>query len=161
MNKVWYRFDRIKIDDLQQTLLLDIASAPSPNLTFYIGGDSQFHKGRVTYTTALIMLLGGKGGRGYYHTHKERSKVTIHQRLFRETFEAVETAVWINPFLETLGFEIKEIHTDLNPSSDHKSNAMVQTCLGYISGMGFEGVIKPYSWASSTVADYRTKPKRI
>lgn len=161
MEEIWYRFDRVKIDDLKQTLLLDIASAPSKNLTFYIGGDSQFHKGKVTYTTALIMLLGGKGGRGYYHTHKERNKVTIQQRLFTETYEAVAAAMWINPYLETLGFNIKEIHTDLNPSPNHKSHAMVQTCLGYITGMGFEGVIKPNSWASSTVADYRTKPKRV
>ena len=74
-----------------------------------------------------------------------------------ETFKAVKDALWLNPLLESIGYKVNEIHTDLNPNPKHPSYEMVHTCLGYIKGMGFEGKAKPHSWAASSVADYKTK----
>ena len=52
---------------------------------------------------------------------------------------------------------VDEVHADLNPSPMHESNSSVQACLGYICGMGFDGKIKPDSWAASSVAHRKTQ----
>lgn len=156
---MWNRFYGEKIDDLEQTLLTDISEAPTTELEFIVGADSQWAKGRVTYTVVVVMLLNGKGARGYYKRQitDRNHYVSMQQRLFTETYQAVEVAMWLNPILETLGYNVKEVHTDLNPSPNYPSYEVVQQCLGYIKGMGFEGKLKPESWAANSVADYRTK----
>ena len=156
---MWHRFYGEKIDDLEQTILTDISETNIDNLKFIVGADSQWAKGKVTYTVVIVMLLDGKGARGYYKKQitDRNTYVSMQQRLFTETYQAVEVAKWLNPILEQIGYEIKEVHTDLNPSPNHASYEMVQHCLGYIKGMGFEGKLKPDSWAANSVADYRTK----
>ncbi len=105
------------------------------------------------------MLYNGQGGRGYFHKHKERP-VSMKQKLYTETYEACEVGVWVNPILENMGYEVKEIHTDLNKDPLHPSNAMLKSCMGLITGYGFVGVSKPESWAAKTVANYFSKPKK-
>jgi len=159
MKEKWHRFNNEEINVLQETILTDISNAPTGDLEFIVGADSQWSKGRVTYTVAVIMLMNGKGGRGYYKKQitDRNHYVSLQQRLFTETYQAVEVAVWLNPILESIGYEVKEIHADLNPNPMYKSSEVVQSCLGYIKGMGFNGKIKPHSWAASTVSDYKTK----
>ena len=158
MIKKWKRLNGNNIEDLSDTILADIVTAETDNLEFYIGGDSQWAGGRVKFTVAIIMIKKGKGGRGYYKSVVPvESNMTIQQRLFMETFKAVKVALWLNPILESIGYKVNEIHTDLNPNPNYPSYEMVHTCLGYIRGMGFEGKIKPHSWAASSVADYKTK----
>jgi hypothetical protein len=156
---MWKTFNNKHIDNLEETILTDISNAPSNDLTFIVGADSQWSKGRVTYTVAIILLMNGKGGKGYHKTivTNRNHNVSIKQRLFTETYQAVEVAMWLNPILEQLGFEVSEVHADLNPNPNYPSAEMVSTCLGYIKGMGFEGKIKPDSWAASCTADKFTK----
>ena len=156
---MWHRFYGENINDLEETLLTDISEAPTDELEFIVGADSQWSKGKVTYTVVIVMLLNGKGARGYYKKQitDRNHHVSMRQRLFTETYQAVEVAMWLNPILESIGYEVKEVHTDLNPSPNYPSYEMVQQCLGYIKGMGFEGKLKPDAWAANTVADYRTK----
>jgi len=156
---MWKRFTNEIIDDLGTQILTDISNSPTEDLEFIVGADSQWSKGRVTYTSVIIMLMNGKGGRGYHKTHitKRNQYVSIKQRLFTETYQAVEVAMWLNPILEKLGYDISEIHTDLNPNPKYPSSEMVQQCLGYIKGMGFEGKTKPDAWAASCSADKFTK----
>ena len=156
---MWNRFYGTKINNLEQTILDDIANISTDNLKFIIGADSHWSKGKVTYTVVIVMLMDGKGGRGYYKKHitDKNHRASLQQRLFTETYQAVEVAVWLNPILEQLGYKIDEIHADLNPNPNYKSYTVVQTCLGYIKGMGFDGKIKPNAWAANTVADFRTK----
>lgn len=158
-NTIWRRFSGDFLNEtLETTLLKDIAKAPTDVvLKFYVGGDSQYHKGVVKYVTVLILRMCGKGAIGYYTIQKSKKYTTIQQRLFMETYQAVDLAVKINPILERMGYKINKIHTDLNPDPIHASHDMVKTCLGYIQGFGFEGVLKPDSWASSCVADYKTR----
>jgi len=154
----WKRFNGEDIGDLSETILSDITTADTDDLEFYIGGDSQSSMNKVKFTVAIIMVKKGKGGRGYYkNVVSPQSTMTLQQRLFMETFKAVKVALWLNPILESIGYKVNEIHTDLNPNPNYPSYEMVHTCLGYIKGMGFEGKAKPHSWAASSVADYKTK----
>ena len=154
----WKRLNGENIEDLGNTILSDIATSDTEDLEFYIGGDSQASLNNVKFTVAIIMIKKGKGGRGYYkNTIPLETNLSLSQRLFMETFKAVKVALWLNPLLESIGYKVNEIHTDLNPNPKHASYEMVHTCLGYIRGMGFEAKAKPDSWAASSVADYKTK----
>jgi len=158
MTEEWKRFSGDNVEDLSSTILTDITTAGTDDLEFYIGGDSQASLHKVKFTIAIIMIKRGKGGRGYYKSvTPPQTTMTLQQRLFMETFKAVKVAVWLNPILESIGYKVNEIHTDLNPNPNYASYEMIQTCLGYIRGMGFEGKAKPDSWAASSVADYKTK----
>nr|MBC8421832.1 hypothetical protein [Pelagibacteraceae bacterium] len=148
-----------QVTDIETTLLTDIASIRDEhNLSFYIGGDSMKRYDTTTYTIALVMLMEGKGGRGYYKNIKVVDKnISIQQRLFKETYGAVEAALFINPILESIGYNIKEIHLDINSDPNFGSYEMIKQCLGYCMGMGFEGVLKPDSWVAMECADRMSK----
>jgi len=156
---MWKRFTGERIYDLEQTLLTDIASIRNDyNLSFYIGGDSMKRYDTTTYTIVFVILKEGRGGRGFYKNIKVKEPhVSKQQRLLKETYDAVEAALFINPILESIGYNIKEIHTDLNPDPIHASNEMIKQCIGYIQGMGFVGKTKPDSWVSYEVADRFSK----
>ena len=154
---MWRRLDGTELNkSLEDTILEDVSRTDSP-LNFYIGADSHYSHKKVIYSVVLVMLKEGKGGIGYYSRNTEKGFITTQQRLFQETYYAVELAVRINPLLESIGHSVKEIHTDLNPDPNFLSSTMINQCLGYIKGMGFKGITKPYSWAASSVADVKSK----
>jgi len=153
----WYRLNGQRLDNsLEHTLLFDI-SKTSDQLNFYIGSDSHSTTKKTIFSVVLVMLKKGRGGIGYYKRIIENNTLTTQQRLFQETYYAVELATTINPILESIGHKIKEIHTDLNPNPNFMSSTMINQCLGYIIGMGFIGKTKPDSWAASSVADLKSK----
>lgn len=153
----WYRLNGNQLDfSLEETILSDI-SKTSKDLKFYIGSDSHTANKKTIFSVVLVILKKGKGGIGYYKRILENNSFTTHQRLFQETYYAVELATKINPLLESIGYKIEEIHTDLNPNPNFMSSSMINQCLGYIKGMGFIGKTKPNSWAASSVADLKSK----
>tara|TARA_Y100001963_G_scaffold21067_2_gene27070 strand:+ start:1977 stop:2459 length:483 start_codon:yes stop_codon:yes gene_type:complete len=155
---MWKRLSGTTIlDTLEDTILSDISKLEQDDLKFYIGCDSQFRRGKVVYGVVLVILREGKGGSGYFNRIHKRGRITTQQRLFQETYYAVKLATRINPLLESIGYKVEEIHTDLNPNKNYVSSTMIQQCLGFIKGMGFEGKTKPNSWAASSVADIKTK----
>lgn len=151
----WRKLDGGEID-LYTELQHDISLYENDELKFYVGTDSQQKKKRVIYVTAIILYRTGIGGNVYYLKEKE-AKVDMRTRLWNETYKAVEIAKELNDFLFKFGLRVDEVHADLNPDKIHKSNSVVQACLGFICGMGFEGKIKPHAWGASKVANKMTK----
>jgi len=150
----WRRFTGEAIDNLKDEIKKDIIENKKEELIFIIGADSVKRGSKISYVIALVILMKGHGGKGYYRKIKEYNKyITKKQRLFREAYEAVNDALWINPILESLGHEIKEIHSDLNPDPHSGSYESIRECLGYISGHGFVGVIKPDGFVAYEVCD--------
>lgn len=155
-SKLWYRLNNEPIYDIGEVLLSDIGASAYNDMKFVVGGDSQMSCDSVKYCVVVVCTTG-HGGRGYYKVIHRRGRVSRQQRLFNETYYSVKYALEINPILESVGYHIDEIHTDLNPNPKYKSSDMIQSCIGYIRGMGFEGKTKPESWASYGVADIKTK----
>jgi len=154
---MWYRLNGNQLHKtLEDTILEDITKTESP-LKFYIGADSQYAYKTIVYSVVLVMLKQGQGGIGYYKRISDKGIMTTQQRLFQETYYAVDLAVKINPVLESTGHKIEEIHADLNPDPNYLSSIMINQCLGYIRGMGFKGITKPNSWAASSVADLKSR----
>ena len=55
---------------------------------------------------------------------------------------------------ESIGEREVEVHLDLNPSKKYVSNLIVENAVGYIkSTCNVVPMIKPNSWAASSVAD--------
>lgn len=156
---MWKRFTGEQIEDLETTLLTDISNTRDEhNLSFYIGGDSMKRYVITTYTIVFVMLMEGHGGRGYYKNIKIKDKyVSRQQRLFKETYDSVKAALFINPILESVDYNIKEIHLDINSDPKFGSYEMINQCLGYVQGMGFNGILKPNSWVSMECADRMSK----
>lgn len=155
----WQRFTHEAVQDIKETILMDIANAPTDKVEFFVGSDSQFKKGKIKYITAIVMTFDGKGGRGYYMSdiQKLSYKISIRQKIIQETAMSLETAVWLNPFLESVGLEIKEIHADINQNEIHKSNVMMKECLGWIEASGYIAKAKPEAWVAMEVADRFSK----
>lgn len=47
-------------------------------------------------------------------------------------------------------------HLDINPNPEHNSSVILKEAIGYVLAQGLKPVVKPYSIAASTVADYIT-----
>ena len=154
---IWKRLTNEPITDIEEQLLIDISQSKHQDLKFYIGGDSQYRCNSIKYCIVLVMNTEGKGARGYYTTIIKKGRISRQQRLFKETYYSVKYALKFNPILESIGYNISEIHTDLNPNTNYLSSYMITSCIGYIRGMGFVGKTKPESWASYGVADIKTK----
>ena len=154
---LWKRLSGQPLDkSLEETLFIDIPIFDD-KLKFYIGSDSHSVNNKTIFSVVLVVLNKGKGGFGYYKRIFDNNIITTKQKLFQETYYAVELAIKINPYLESIGYKIEEIHTDLNPNPNFLSSSMINQCLGYIKGMGFVGRTKPNSWAASSVADLKSK----
>lgn len=162
MNAGWKTFRKVPVVDLESRLLLDIAENKDiygrQSLKFIVGGDSQFHKSFVTYTHVFVCIREGKGGFGYFRNINDTNiKISRQQRLFKETYDSVDVAMWLNPMLETLGFQVDQIHCDINSNPKYLSYDMITQVIGYVQAMGFEGVAKPHAWAAMEIADRYSK----
>ena len=156
----WKKLEGNIVNDLYTTIAQDIKATKvkfaDEDIKFYVGTDSQRKKYDVVYVTAIVLYRKKSGGSVYIL--KEREKLTdMHTRLWNETEKAIKVATELNTFLVDFNLRVDEVHADLNPDKNYKSNTLVKSCLGYICGMGFEGKVKPQAWAASKVANIHTK----
>jgi hypothetical protein len=50
-----------------------------------------------------------------------------------------------------------EVHVDVGRTQRSETRKYADSIYGWLKGMGVECKMKPYSWASSSVADWHTK----
>jgi predicted RNase H-related nuclease YkuK (DUF458 family) len=123
---------------------------------FYIGSDSQIIKNKVSIVTCLCAHNRMRGGQIFYVKEKvplERLK-SLRARMLYEAYKSLEAALELEEYI----FTKITIHLDIgsNPkkSPTHKFKDELQFL---IKSQGYDCEIKPYSWASSSVADRLTK----
>ena len=158
MREEWKRLTEEPIKDLRVTILSDIEKNKDEELSFYVGCDSQNHKGYTVFIKAITMIKKGHGGLCYYSRDRVHGKrKQMRDRLWDETLRTIEIAKMVDGILIPAGHMIEAVHLDLNPDDKHLSNCVVAECLGYIRAMGYSGVLKPDSWVASKLADRKTK----
>jgi predicted RNase H-related nuclease YkuK (DUF458 family) len=158
MKTGWRRMSDEPIKDLELVIKEDIERYKKNfEIKFYVGCDSQVHGDVVNYTKAIALRKMGCGVLAYYKVDKEKYNKNFRERLWNETYKAVETAQWVDGILMPLNYMIEEVHADLNPSPEFKSHCVMHSCLGYIKSMGFVGKVKPEAWVASGVADNKNK----
>lgn len=132
----------------------------SPTSSVYVGCDSiRFRKhGRwyAKYATVIIVHKdSSKGGKIFYDLQvmpdygKDKSP---KQRLLNEVMLAVNAALEI---IDDLDGRHLEIHLDINPNPEHKSNVAMKEGMGMvIANTGLEAKIKPHAFAAMHAADW-------
>jgi len=129
----------------------------SQQSSVYVGADSIRYKknGKWFAKYSMVIVLHMDSNRGCRLFHKSVDLPdygNLKQRLLTEVMYAIEAATEI---IDVVGSRHLEIHLDVNPSPEHKSNIAVKEALGYVRGsLGIDAHIKPNSWAASHAADH-------
>jgi len=127
---------------------------PYGNIT--IGCDSQEHAKFIKYAVTIVMRFIDENGmsHGGHVIHStiidtsKNMKSDIYTKLWAET----EITMGVAKLIGDIGLPIK-IHLDYNSDESKYSNVLYNAGIGYVKGMGYEAVGKPYAWAASHVAD--------
>jgi len=120
---------------------------------FFIGTDSQNYSKKRTcvFTTVLIAYKMHRGGSVITHRHIVPFMSSLRQRLLMEAMLSLEVAWFLDkrvPRSSIIG-----IHLDVNRNLKFKSGQYKDELVGLIMAQGFPCLIKPDSWAASSVAD--------
>jgi len=132
----------------------------SPSSSIYVGADSIRYKKNdkwfAKYSTVIILHVDSKHGCKLFHKSVDLPDYgAIKQRLLNEVMYAIEAAYEV---IDVIGDRHFEVHLDINPSPNHKSNVAVKEALGYVKGsLGVDAVIKPNSFAATHCADHLVK----
>lgn len=121
------------------------------NFNIYIGTDSKIVKDQVVLVSAICFHKPGASGRIFYLKEKVSRKKcnTLRTRMLLEAYRSLEVAMIIDEYY----VNHLEIHLDIGSTIKSKTSAYEQELTNLIVSQGYNCVIKPDSWASSSVAD--------
>lgn len=132
----------------------------SDTTKIYLGCDSEVHKKNnkwyVNYYSVVVIHHNGRNGAkvfGFKTTEIDytKDKRKPLYRLMQEVYKASELYLSL---IDSIGDREVEVHLDLNPNKKYVSNMIVDQAIGYIKGTcNVVPLIKPNSWAASSVAD--------
>lgn len=139
----------------------------NPDALIIIGGDSQKvgRKGKnktkdkfARFVTAVIVYQKDKN-KIFYEVSKEKDidpkPGKPFLRMMQETYKIADITIQLMDVLIDREFEV---HLDVNPDPQWGSNCALSSAVGYVWGtIGIEPIVKPDSWAASTVADWIVK----
>lgn len=132
----------------------------SPDSSVYIGADSIRYKKKdkwfAKYSTVIILHMDSKRGCRLFHESVDMPDYgNLKQRLLTEVQFAVAAATEI---IDVVGDRHIEIHLDINPNPQHKSNVAVKEALGWVKGsLNMDAKIKPASFAATHAADHAVR----
>jgi predicted RNase H-related nuclease YkuK (DUF458 family) len=139
----------------------------NPDAKIIIGGDSQkvskkrkkkgSHK-MARFVTCVIVYKKDKN-KIFFEVSKERDFDSNPSRPQLRMMQEVQKITSIATALIDVIIERDfEIHLDINPNKMYGSNCALGQATGYVWGiLGVEPIVKPDSWAASTVADWIVK----
>lgn len=135
-------------------------SSQSDDTCVYIGSDSERTNINgewfAIYTVVICVHIDSKHGcKVFGNTVKEKDYTkeadSPSLRLMNEVYKVAEVYLQLQ---DVLADRYTEIHLDLNPGKDYKSNQVVQQAIGYIKGVcNISPNIKPSAFAASYAAD--------
>jgi predicted RNase H-related nuclease YkuK (DUF458 family) len=126
-----------------------------------VGVDSHLHGHEYRFITVVCVYRKGRGGFYYYSSSQQNRRefkgaypVKVKARMFYEATLAIELATKIQ---ETTG-KVPVIHIDASPPDAGEVTSLFSDQLrGYVTSSGFEGVLKPWSFVSSGIANKHSK----
>ena len=153
--RTWKTVDGVKLKDVHVAM----SDALKGIRVVYIGTDSQQDGQRTQFVTVVVVHSPGKGGRAFYSVETVPRIRSLRERLLKEVWLSVATALEVNPMLAEES-EL-EVHVDANPNTKFKSSAYVKDLASMVVSQGFKAVLKPEAWAAMHVADHVVKYKVI
>jgi len=128
----------------------------NPSGHIHIGTDSQIKDGSTNYAIAICIVNPSRGGRYFFCKIMQKSHhpLSIGLRLQKEVQHSIEIAQHIQCYIDISRISV---HVDANENPIHASSKYTSGLINYVKSMGYRCFIKPYSWASFSVADRHTK----
>ncbi len=156
MKNRWHTGDGIPISF--DEILEEINSYVSDGGKIFIGTDSQIKSSSCLFVTAIC--LHSNSGRDYakYFFMKEKVELESYKVLSKRIMHEVQKSIDISVILlETHPEAEIEVHVDVGLTKKSATRKYVDIISGWLQGFGLDCKMKPYSWASSSVADWHTK----
>lgn len=161
---VWKNFEGREVGKIRDIVSQYINKNYSKgNLKVFVGSDSQRISREVFNFVNVVVLKTDDGvdrqTRIFYKRNKallksNKALVNLNYRLLNEVYESIGIAIDIS---DIVGAKNIEVHLDLNKSNQFRSNEIVNEALLACRGQNFMAVIKPDSFAASSVADRLSK----
>lgn len=155
----WFNGKKQPINDFEVQLLNSISNNQFEK-RIIIGCDSQVLGNKISFVVTVIVLSIGHGGIFFYnkqHVQFQSKYLIMQNRLFEETYRAVQVAKIVDELLKDTPYNVQQIHCDLNSNKKYKSNKAVEMCVGYITENNYKAIIKPDAYAASSIADSLTR----
>jgi predicted RNase H-related nuclease YkuK (DUF458 family) len=144
--------------DSEPALFNDIIEKISSNNAYQIHVGCDSHKRGDTYVFAIVIAgyINRRGGIFYFHRKRSKDCAldSIKYRLMKEAELAIEAARLLR---EAFPGRIISVHLDINPDKRFLSSRILTCATSWVSSYGFTPIVKPYSWASSSLADAYAK----
>ncbi|MDB4337407.1 ribonuclease H-like YkuK family protein [bacterium] len=124
----------------------------------FIGTDSQLKSDQCVFVTAIC--LHRNTGKKYAKYYFNRSRLdssdykVLRVRIMREVQESLQIAL---DMLERYPEADIEVHVDVGRTQRSETRKFADSISGWLKCAGIPCKMKPYSWASSSVADWHTK----
>lgn len=125
-----------------------------PQTEILIGCDSQNRKKETIYAVVVGLYTPGKGAHVLFNkfsTLREKDNIS---RLLNEVWQSVQVA---EEFRNQLGITAKWIDIDLNPDPKYRSNQVLTSAVGIVTGMGYNVRHKGNSPIMTYAADHIVK----
>lgn len=161
------KIDKTKIPDLKEYILELYAShrgqLAGDKMKISIGTDSKFHPRKGAWSVFYGTVIAIKFGESGTHLIMRKSflrgegRLSMFDRLWHEVQITADLALWMR---EELNIE-PEIHLDVNPSKEHKSNIIHDAAIGYCQSLGFVVESKPFSCVASCASDHFVRNKLV
>ena len=137
--------EEISIDDICKIIL-------ETDCDIYVGADSNPSKIPFVLAVSIAIIKKNKFSKYYYVKLKpwKDKKPGLQKRLYDEVLIACFVALKIRN-----RFPAKKIivHADINPDFKTASGKYAKQLKNIIMAYGFDAIIKPESWAASSIAD--------
>jgi len=149
----------LNTEEVYQSIINFIKNEPESDYKLIVGTDSHPGMEEVVFVTAIVIYRKGRGGKFYYHKEKLDLDVNFKKRIFQEVARSLEVASNLTDGLAEKQKSIQnldmQIHVDVGKKGP--SSEIIREVVGMVVGSGYEAMIKPESYAASTVADRFTK----
>lgn len=147
----------LSLEDVVQQLKLFVEQSPESQYKIVIGTDSHTSRQYTMMVSALIIHRIGRGARFFYRKTKSKPLFDLRQRIYRETELSLELVDILNRMgLSDLTVKWPlEIHIDIGQQGDTK--VLIHEIKGWVTSVGYEARIKPFSYGASAVADRFTE----
>ena len=122
----------------------------------YIGADSQNYLSFTRFVCAIVLHVEKNGAHVIISRFDLPKIYDYRYKLLREIDMLGELGRNFKDFFKSINIDF-ELHGDLNKSSHHKSNGVVEEATNYINHLGFKLKIKNESFAATHAADHFCK----
>ena len=151
----------MNLQGVLQELILYLKEKPERNYEIIVGCDSSAVE-EPTFPVVIVVLRKKEGGRFFLTKVRypaPRKFYNIHDRILQEVLLSCELALWLRENFAAhakkedlkVSYQLQYIHADVGENGVTRD--MIKEVTGLIRGNGFTPMIKPQSFAASSVAD--------